>query len=285
MSPSTETRENREFASEIKFLVEASVADQILDWVRGRLAPDPNGSGGSGDAYQITSIYFDTGRFDVFYRRGSFGRSKFRIRRYGTSNVVFLERKLKTGGLLTKRRSIIKLGDLERLANAEPERDWAGHWFHRRLAARGMAPVCRISYRRTARVAMTNLGPIRLTLDSNVRALSTKGLTFPGNDQHGSLLDENVVLELKYLYAMPALFKLLVEEFALNPQPMSKYRLAVDTLGLAAGSDSNVSSPSPASPLSAPDAERGSPPVTRSDCEARESRVLKNRIMWNGSYA
>jgi hypothetical protein len=37
----------------------------------------------------------------VFHRRGSFGRSKYRIRRYGEAQVGFLERKLKTRGLLT----------------------------------------------------------------------------------------------------------------------------------------------------------------------------------------
>src|SRR5688572_2760812 len=95
MSPSTDTRENREFASETKFLVTPAVAEQIRDWARARLAPDPNASGESNDAYdayQITSLYFDTENFDVFHRKGSFGRSKYRIRRYGESEIAFLER-------------------------------------------------------------------------------------------------------------------------------------------------------------------------------------------------
>src|SRR5437867_9514568 len=37
MSLSTDLRENREFASEIKFLVSPALADQIRDWARGRL--------------------------------------------------------------------------------------------------------------------------------------------------------------------------------------------------------------------------------------------------------
>ena len=119
MSPSTDLRENREFASEIKFLICPALADQIRDWARGRLAPDPNAAGASGDAYPVTSLYLDTERFDVFHRKGSFGRSKYRVRRYGQSEIAFLERKLKTGGLLTKRRSIVKLDELEQLASAE----------------------------------------------------------------------------------------------------------------------------------------------------------------------
>src|SRR5207245_1606398 len=91
-----------------------------------------------GDAYPVTSLYLDTERFDVFHRKGSFGRSKYRVRRYGQSEIAFLERKLKTRGLLTKRRSIVKPDELEHLASDDPERGWAGYWFHRRLLARGL---------------------------------------------------------------------------------------------------------------------------------------------------
>jgi hypothetical protein len=233
MSPSTELRENREFASEIKFLISPVLADQIRDWARGRLAPDPNAAGEAGDAYPITSLYFDTGQFDVFHRKGSFGRSKYRVRRYGEGEIAFLERKLKTRGLLTKRRSIVKLDELERLTNADPERSWAGYWFHRRLLSRGLEPLCQISYDRTARIAMTPHGPIRLTLDENLRVLPAAGLWF--SEQNGTCLLENqIILELKFRCEMPVLFKYLVEEFALNPQPVSKYRLAAAALGLVA---------------------------------------------------
>src|SRR5512140_2655356 len=102
MSPSTDSRERREFASELKFLLAPAIADQVRDWARSRLAPDPNARDGECDAYHITSLYFDTDDFDVFHRRGSFGRTKYRIRRYGPSEVAFLERKLKTRGLVAK---------------------------------------------------------------------------------------------------------------------------------------------------------------------------------------
>jgi hypothetical protein len=234
MSPSTELRENREFACELKFVVDGPVAGEIRDWGRRRLAPDPNASGESGDAYQITSLYFDTRRFDVYHRNGSFGRSKYRIRRYGESEVAFLERKLKTRGLVSKRRTSVELRELERLEDGQPDRSWAGHWYRQRLLARRLGPVCRITYRRTARVALTSYGPIRMTLDEDIRAWPAQGLAFsgPGN---GIVLSENrIVIELKYRWAMPLLFKQLVEDFALNPHPVSKYRLAAVALGLVA---------------------------------------------------
>ncbi|MBE0544281.1 MAG: polyphosphate polymerase domain-containing protein [Verrucomicrobia bacterium] len=231
MSPATDTRENREFASEIKFLVTLERAEQIRAWVRARLAPDPYAGGANGDGYQITSLYFDTVEFAVFHRRGSYGRSKYRIRRYGQGEVAFLERKLKTRGLLTKRRSSVELTELERLSAEAAVRGWVGSWFHRRLLARGLNPVCQISYRRTARVAMTDYGPIRLTLDDDLRALPAAGLWF--SEQESRLILENsIILEMKFRHGMPALFKYVVEEFALIPSPFSKYRQAATALGL-----------------------------------------------------
>ncbi len=232
MSPSTDVRDSREFASEFKFLITPGIAEQIRQWARGRLASDPNGLGKPGDAYQITSLYFATDQFDVFHRRGSFGRSKYRLRRYGLSETAFLERKLKTRGLLTKRRSIVQLEELERLADDEAARGWAGRWFHRRLQARRLRIVVQISYRRAARVAMTNNGPIRLTLDDDVRALPAEGMAFNHINEGIRLLENQVILELKFLRHMPVLFKLLVEEFALNPRSVSKYRLAAAALDL-----------------------------------------------------
>ena len=178
MSPSTDLRENREFASELKFVANRFVAEQIRDWARGRLAPDPNACGESSDGYQISSLYFDTKHFDVFHRRGSFGRSKYRIRRYGASEVAFLERKLKTRGLVSKRRTIVGLNELQRLAGAEPDRGWIGYWYHQRLLARRLKPICQITYRRTARVELSSYGPIRLTLDEDIQALGAAQLKF-----------------------------------------------------------------------------------------------------------
>lgn len=231
MSPSTDTRENREFASELKFLVSFGVAEQIRGWARGRLLPDPNAGGPAGDAYRITSLYFDTAAREVYHRHGSFGRSKYRIRRYGHSDTVFLERKLRTRGLLAKRRSIVALDDLPRLDDPLAERGWPGFWFHRRLLARKLVPVCQIAYDRTARVAMTPNGPIRLTLDHNLRALPAERLSF--SQAEGTLLmPREMIVELKFRRETPALFKYLIQEFALNAQAVSKYRLAAARLGL-----------------------------------------------------
>ena len=233
MSPSTDQRENREFAAELKFTVTPLLAEQIRDWARARLSPDPNADGERHDTYRITSLYFDTARLDVFRRQGSYGRSKYRIRRYDFAKTVFLERKLKTRGLVSKRRSLVPLGDLGYLTEPDAAGGWPGTWYHKRLLVRQLKPICQISYHRTARVLMTPRGPIRLTLDENLRTVATNDLVYDDSEQGTRLIPNQVILELKYRSEMPVLFKLLTEEFALHPQPVSKYRLAVTSLGLA----------------------------------------------------
>ncbi len=131
LSPSLDTRECREFASEIKFLVAPELGGEIREWARQWLAPDPFAGGEMGDTYRTTSLYFDTANFDVLRRTGSFGRSKYRVRRYGEGGAVFLERKMKTRDLVSKRRSAIGAEDLQRMDNSAPQRGWSGHWFHR----------------------------------------------------------------------------------------------------------------------------------------------------------
>jgi len=233
LSPSLDVRENREFAAEIKFQVPESASELVLDWARSRLVPDPNAcDGGLKDGYLITSLYFDTENFDVFHRRGSFGRSKYRIRRYGSSKTVFLERKLKTRGLVSKRRAAVPIEELARLQEPDPDPGWAGFWYHQRLQARQLRPICQISYQRIARVALTQDGPIRLTIDRCIRAVALQKIAFDEATPALSLSEDQSIVEFKFRMSMPVLFKELVESFALDAKRLSKYRLAAVALGL-----------------------------------------------------
>jgi hypothetical protein len=227
-----ESRENRAFAYEVKFLTPADRADEVRAWARERLRPDPHAEGGSGATYRITSIYYDTAAFDVFHRTGSYGRAKFRIRRYGSATSVFLERKLRAHGIVTKRRTSIPIGDLRRFA-AGPDPGWSGHWFERRIAVRSMSPACQISYQRMALLGGDDAGLIRLTLDDDLRASETDSPAFRPDADGMPLLDGQAILEMKFRFAMPAVFKELLKEFQLYPQPVSKYRLAIPVLASA----------------------------------------------------
>lgn len=236
MSPSAPSGpEKREFATEIKFLVEASTAERVRAWAREHLQRDPNARE---DTYAVTSLYYDTANFLVFQKQMPYRHSKYRIRCYDGS-TLFLERKLKAGDRVAKHRTLIPAAELAHLAQAA-NAAWRGHWFQHRTTSRRLRPVCQIDYMRTARVLATPEGPIRLTLDENLRAAPAHEARFQNNPPAQALTDR-VVLELKFRRDLPPLFRGLVTQFVLNPQTFSKYRTAVQTLGLAA-----LAAPAPA---------------------------------------
>ena len=227
---SSHARETRPFASEVKFVVESATGARIREWARTNLEPDPHGGGDFNDEYHTASLYFDTAAGDVFHQRGSFGRSKYRVRRYGSAPFVFLERKLRKPGILVKRRTTVALEEIDRLSHSRPDPEWPGDWFHRRLLLRQITPICELSYSRTARFARTAEGPVRLTLDEDIRVLPAVAPRFSGNGGE-PVVDGQMILELKYRQHAPAIFKRLVEEFGLEPQRASKYRLGMTALG------------------------------------------------------
>ena len=233
MDQPTSPVEKKDFAYELKFLVPNHVADAALAWARTNLVADPNADGTRGDTYAITSLYFDTTELDVFHRVGSYGRCKYRVRRYGEEEAIFLERKLKTRGLVGKRRLRIPAEELALLTRIEAEPDWLGYWFHRRILVRQLLPTCQISYERVARMGMSNEGPIRITMDRKIRSLPRSQLEFEGSSEGLALLTNETIIELKYRKSLPALFKNLIQELALNPQPVSKYRLSMEAFSAA----------------------------------------------------
>lgn len=229
-APATTVRRDRAF--EIRFVVPRPLAAEILCWARRDLPADPHGGGPDGDEYPVTTLYFDTPAFDVFRRQRSFGRAKYRVRRYDAADGLFLERKLRTARIVAKRRSIVPLDALGEVLNGGSGERASGSWFSRRIAARRLQPVCLIAYRRAARQRFSSIeGPIRMTVDDDVRGSIATDVAFSAVPDVG-LLDGHAVVELKYQTAAPALFKSLVERFGLNPDRFSKYRHAVAALRL-----------------------------------------------------
>ena len=228
MSEPATGREIRDNACEIKFLVSHDTAERLRHRARALLAPDPWASGSHADQYTTTTLYFDTEKYAVFNRQGSFRRAKYRIRRYGASDAVFLERKLRTSELLSKRRTLVRLDELAFLTTDVADEFWSGRWFHQRLLMRRLRAVTQVTYDRTARVAMTDYGVIRLTIDEGLKALPVEAAAF-APDGPATPLPVEAIVEMKYRADMPAVFKRLAEEFDLHAERVSKYRLGVAT--------------------------------------------------------
>ena len=220
------TRETRPNALEIKFLVDPDTASRIRERARSLFTADPYAAGPFADEYRTSTLYFDTTDFKVYRRTGSFRRAKHRVRRYGNADLVFLERKLRTADLVSKRRTPVRCDDLPLLSAVSPDTTWEGRWFHERLLLRKLGITCQVGYRRTARVGMSDYGPFRLTIDEDLRGTATTAPEFL--DAAGISLSENAIIEMKFRAVMPTLLKQLVEEFALQPAKVSKYRLAIE---------------------------------------------------------
>jgi len=225
------TTEKRDFAYELKFVLPETAADTVLAWASERLVPDPNANGNGAGGYVVNSLYFDTSDFDVYHRNGSYGRCKYRVRRYGDEATIFLERKLKTKGKVGKRRTRIADPEISFLGETTAAAQWSGYWFHRRLLARQLLPQCQISYQRSAWVGMNHDGPVRLTLDRDVRSFPTNDLCVAEEGSWKPILNGQCILELKFRTTLPELFQGLIAQLKIDPQPISKYRLTVKAFG------------------------------------------------------
>jgi VTC domain len=212
-------------AYEMKFGVSEQQAVQLQEWAKAHLELDPHAD--PVDGYQITSIYFDTPAFDVFRRNPGYDINKYRLRRYGLTNAVHLERKSKQDGRIWKCRESMNLADLSR-----PRAEWPVSWFKQELDQLQLQPMCAATYQRLAFLGNSSSGSIRLTLDRKAygRVQSDHDLTpalegFP-------LVTDLVIVEFKYLATLPSLFKSAIEQLQLQPTGVSKFRRCLRAAGL-----------------------------------------------------
>lgn len=229
LSPSLRRREDGSAAYEVKFLVSEAIAATIERHAAAGLSLDPHADPKLGNAYRTTTLYCDTPALDVFHRSGSSSNRKYRVRRYGSAPFVFLERKMKRGTEVSKRRVGISLDELANLDANDAAADWPGDWFRKRLAALSMKPVCCVSYDRTAYLGGTSEGPLRLTFDRRLRGQLVNDWDLSPIADNGDLLEGSVIVEFKFQGALPAVGKRLVEDLMLAPGPASKYRRFLST--------------------------------------------------------
>lgn len=222
-------------AYEVKFLLTEEQVREVVARVTGTLALDPYADPAMGGAYLTTSVYTDTPAFDVFYRTDGYDRDKFRVRRYGHTGPVFVERKTKNGEKVRKHRARVSPAEIPALAKPSLNGEWAGEWFHSQLLEKRLKPVCRVAYERVAYLGTADGGTVRLTFDRNIRGVLADQWALAEVDAVPPLLTDRVVCEFKFRNAMPALFRGVVADLTLTPAAFSKYRAFVRAAGLAPG--------------------------------------------------
>jgi hypothetical protein len=232
LSPSL--TDNRAPAYEVKFLLSEAQAANLETWAREQLHLDPHGDPDRDGAYQVTTLYCDTPDFDVLFKSQGYRRRKFRLRRYGDSADIFVERKTKTGSLVRKRRACVHHLELPFLASPVSVPDWAGNWFHRRIWFKNLGPSCGLSYQRTAFGTQSDDGRVRVTIDRHLRSQRTRHWKVPAFGKGQPILLGKAVVEFKYQDTLPVLLKEALEQFRLQPTTHSKYRSAMEAWGVKA---------------------------------------------------
>lgn len=228
-------------AYELKFLISEPLARVLENRLREGLLLDPHADPTLGGAYRIASVYFDTPEFAIYRRLQGHRRHKYRLRRYGAGNAVFLERKSKRAGRVRKRRAALALDAAAGLLAAPaPPMEAAqsrspseADFLLRQFAARRLRPVCRIAFDRTAFVGVGEHGPVRVTLDRAARGLPAADCSLEPFVGGFPLLAGEAVVEFKFLSAPPVFFKELIAALKLASRSVSKYRRCVEAAGLA----------------------------------------------------
>ncbi len=231
VSPALCEQADEKPAFEVKFLLRGADAHEVERLLQPKMMLDPHADPKLGNAYRVTSVYYDTAQYDVYHRGDGFRSRKYRIRRYGSSPTVFLERKSKREQQVKKVRTAIGVESLAGLEHANGD-DWPGAWFARQVADRNLLPVCRVTYERVAYAAANADGPIRVTFDRAAHGAAAVGALPQMVDNGRPLLNDEVIVEFKFLAGMPVLFKEVIERLKLAPRSGSKYRRCADAVGL-----------------------------------------------------
>ncbi len=212
---------------------------------------DPHSNPETG-GYSVEGIYFETASRDVFLRTPGYSRRKYRIRRYSQGPNVFLERKAKRNGIVTKRRIQIeetRLSEIPLMNNSHTRYEGIAlpnevatkesngqsdmSWFCKRIERRKLEPTLCIAYDRVAYLDSGSLGPIRLTIDRRLSCCAINQSSFPLTTNYQSILEDKCILEMKFRETLPTAFREIIDEFKLVSQPVSKFRSAVQACGLA----------------------------------------------------
>lgn len=257
ISPSLRDRAGRGAqAHEFKFVLPASKAARIEELAKQSLLMDPhckateNRNSPKPDAYRVQSMYLDTPSLDVLNRTFHTPNTKYRIRRYGNSETVFLERKSKVRGELIKQRITTDIATLPEidLAIAKPIHE-IDDWFVQEIKNHQLKPVCVVQYFRQAFYSeqVSDVEPLRLTLDYQLCSKACRTKQFSDQAWHsaesslelqmdplGFIVGDQIILELKFAGSMPALFKKWMIELDITPRRFSKFRTTMQAYeGLA----------------------------------------------------
>ena len=214
------------FRHELKHQI-TSAEDRIVSERLGRLFPRDSHAGPDG-VYRVNSLYFDTPEDKALLQKiaGTDRREKFRLRYYGESpGFIRLEKKIKKGGLCSKRSARLTIGQAERLLSGDicfllESGDPLLIELYTKMRGQLLRPKTIVSYEREAFVYTP--GNARVTLDRNLHTgLFSTDFLEPGRQYVRA--EGSTVLEVKYDEFLPDLVRMAVQTPDRKTGAYSKY--------------------------------------------------------------
>lgn len=185
------------------------------------------------ERYLIRNIYFDTKNRDLIRKsiQKPYHKEKFRVRKYGNyqyeQDVVFLEIKKKTGGVVSKRRVMLKEDEAISFFKQQPiqTENYLDNQVLKELdfflTTHKIYPTCFISYERMAYFDKDNK-EFRLTFDSNLLYRRNE-FDFQYHESKHLLPEDIYVLEIKIQNAMPLWLTRALSKLKIYSTSFSKY--------------------------------------------------------------
>jgi len=223
---------------ERKYLVHNSMVEILRNRILPFVKADPYTQLKNGiPEYTVRSIYFDTPNLDSLNEKieGLEKRRKLRVRSYNEENSVdtfFLEIKLKEGNRIGKNRTKLPIESFEHFCNnpsmaleiSDDKYKSDANKFLYYLEKEQQSPINLIVYDREAYIGKFDSG-LRITFDKNIQSANMPEISELFSNQNlGFVWPSHFILEIKYFESpMPYWLKLIVQEFELRHQALSKY--------------------------------------------------------------
>jgi len=184
--------------------------------------------------YTVNSLYFDTPRVEDYADKagGFLERKKVRIRIYTPKLTretpqIWLEKKEKYEMLISKRRTPLTYDSYNALVSGSYLSAIKGKDEFYDLVRESMRPHIEVRYLREPLI-WPQQSNLRITFDAQIEAAKNSDLRLTRLFQ--KVLPGKVVMEVKFLGALPYWYHKILKEFNLERTAFSKYGRSVETI-------------------------------------------------------
>ncbi|WP_144057951.1 VTC domain-containing protein [Novipirellula maiorica] len=202
---------------ECTFVLDDVAAAALIDSASRRMDPPISSD--------VSDLYYDSETWRRPTKTKAIDKEVFRVRRIDHAWDVFLEQQRRDKQTTKLRRTIAPSSELRQLELDGVNKTWEGKWFHKNIVKHGLQRSLQIQFDRIAFNANSIEGPLRLTLDRNVHCRAFSDSVDPVRTPSTPIAMH--LVRMKFFVSLPAIFKSLIYEYTLLPQPTSMYRECV----------------------------------------------------------